>query len=192
MLPPSTSSQLLQRVARGDGAAVREVLRAHGPLVQALVRGRVRDPGIAEDLVQEIFIQVWRNAHRYDPAIASESTWIATIARRRLIDRVRRTTAEPQPVPLEFDFERETGDDPAQAAETGDEARFTARTLNKLEPGQRRLLALALVQGLTHAQIATVTGLPLGTVKTRLRQGLERARTLMREARAGSTGEAPA
>ena len=92
---------LLIRVAEGDPGAVREVLSRYSALVWSLASGLSKDPHEVEDVVQDIFVDVWRSAKRYDPKMASEATFIATIARRRVIDRRRRAGRRVDPEPLE-------------------------------------------------------------------------------------------
>ena len=121
--------------------------------------------------MQEIFTDVWRSAHRYDASAGTEKVFITTIARRRLIDRMRRLANR---VPMESaDSLDELGfHTPDTAAEVSVEAERAARVLVTLRPEQRRVIELGLLQGLSHSEIASVTGMPLGTVKTFMRRGL--------------------
>ena len=171
---------LLQRVARGDSAAVTLVLDRYGALVWSIIRRQIGAED-AEEVVQEVFIDVWKSAARYAPERASEATFIATIARRRLIDHRRRVGRAPTLEEFEEGLSGET--DVADHVELADEARIAREALEQLKPNQRRVLKLAIVEGLTHTQIAEVTRLPLGTVKSHARRGLERVRSLL-EARA--------
>ena len=178
---------LLQRVARGDSAAVSLVLDRYGALVWTITR---RQLGVddAEEVVQEIFIDVWKSAARYVPERGSEATFITTIARRRLIDHRRRIGRQPRHEELE---ESLTGDaDAADPMELEDEAKVASEALERLKPDQRRVLILAIVEGLTHTQIAEVTRLPLGTVKSHARRGLERIRSLLESRSPKPVGEA--
>ena len=168
---------LLERVARGEAEAVPLLLDRYGPLIWSVVRRQV-PPDVADDLVQEVCIQLWKSAARYDPKIASEATFITTIARRRLIDHRRRIgrrsdseelTEEALPPP----------DPETDHVELADEARLAQEAIATLKPDQKRVLELSLVEGLTHVQIAEVTRLPLGTVKSHARRGLERVRSLL-------------
>jgi RNA polymerase sigma-70 factor (ECF subfamily) len=184
---PRTERQpsLLERVAGGDRAAVPRLLDEYGPLVWSIARKLVGTAG-AEDVVQEVFIQLWKNAHRFDPERASEATFITTIARRRAIDHQRRVGRRPELEELPDEAPAET--DALAAVELIDEARVAAEALAQLKPEQQQVLRLALVEGLTHTQIAVVTKLPLGTVKSHARRGLERVRALLKERRAGGEG----
>lgn len=168
---------LLQRVAKGDEVAVRECIDKFGGLIWSLARRMV--PREAEDAVQEIFVEIWKNAYRYDPAVASETAFVAMIARRRLIDRRRRIERRPDEVMLSDDSpEADKGLPPA--SEVSEEARRAAAALNQLSTEQQRVLRLSIYRGLSHERIATVTGLPLGTVKTHARRGLMRIRDLLK------------
>jgi RNA polymerase sigma-70 factor (ECF subfamily) len=151
--------------------------QVYGPLVWAIVQRRVRDQSAAEDLTQEIFTEVWKNAARHDPAISGEGGFIAMIARRRAIDWVRRQQRLPEiePLPASADFAAAT-EDPGQAIDR--EALWKA--LERLPEETRRLFSMHFEQGMTHAEIADQTGLPLGSVKTRLRRGLIEARAMFK------------
>lgn len=167
----------LQRIAAGDGAAVRSCIDRHGPLVWALVRRATLDHAEAEDLVQEIFVDLWASAGRFDPEVASETTFVAMIARRRLIDRRRRLGRCPRGEPVAIPGDRAaTAPGVERTLELRDEAEAARRALGDLRPDQRLVLLLAIEQGLTYEQIARQTGMPLGTVKTHARRGLIRLR----------------
>jgi RNA polymerase sigma-70 factor (ECF subfamily) len=129
----------------------------------------------AEDAVQEIFIDIWRSAGRYDEAYASEVAFVAMIARRRLIDRLRRHERQPHISSLE-DITVEPGVRLDEQAEVCAEAALAARAVQQLRPEQQKVLQLAVYQGLSHQEIAQATGMPLGTVKTHVRRGLIQVR----------------
>ena len=158
---------LLGRVAAGDQAAVRECIARYGGLVWSLARRF--ETGDAEDAVQEIFLDLWKSAARFDRQIASEAAFVAMIARRRLIDRKRtrgrRPTIDPN---SELPAVASEGSGP----ETCAEANQAARALDKLRPEQRQVLLLATCHGMSHGEIAAQTGMPLGTVKAHARRGL--------------------
>jgi RNA polymerase sigma-70 factor (ECF subfamily) len=183
-----SAPDLLPLIAAGDGEAVHACLRRYGPLVWSLAKRLGADVAAVEDLVQDIFIEIWRKADRYDASRASETTFIATIARRRVIDR-RRRDARGAEQDLENVPEAVLASaDPGFArVEHGDEARRARAALEMLQPDQRRVILLAVVEGLTHRSIARATGIPLGTVKSHIRRGLERAARLLR----GPEGSAP-
>lgn len=169
---------LLQQVAAGDSTAVRRCIDRYSSLVWSLVRSQLQDFSLAEDLVQEIFIELWRSASRFDPAISSEGNFIAVVARRRLIDRRRSLGRRSETEGIE-DLNVPTEDSSLERVDVGDEARLATQALEKLRPEQRHVLELSVVAGLSHSQIAHNTGMPLGTVKSHLRRGLDRVRELL-------------
>ena len=171
------SESLLQRIARGDQSAVPECIARYGGLVWSIAeRFLGGDRAEAEDATQEVFIDLWSHAGRFDPEIASEPTFVALIARRRFIDRRRRLGRRPEPAPLPTDLLCPTSFRP-DPLEIQDEADRAIRALADLDPDRRLVLELAIHQGLTHEQIARSTGLPLGTVKTHARRGLMQLRS---------------
>ncbi|WP_165247082.1 RNA polymerase sigma factor [Paludisphaera soli] len=170
------SESILVRIARGDRAAVRDCLDRHGGLVWSIARRLCPDPADAEDAVQEVFIDLWSAAPRYDPDVAAESTFVAMIARRRLIDRRRRASRRPDHSPLPETLAAPPHEGP-DAVERRDEADRAARALGGLDEGQRLVLTLSIYHGLTYDEIARRTGLPPGTVKTHARRGLIRLRS---------------
>ena len=164
---PSPAPALLQRVAAGDGVAVREVLSVYGGLVWSIARKF--EAGDAEDAVQEIFLDLWKSAARFDPAIASEAAFIAMIARRRLIDR--RRTNRRRPATEDISEVPSIPDEGVTGPDVCAEANQAARALQHLRPEQRQVLVLSS-QGLSHGEISAQTGMPLGTVKAHARRGL--------------------
>ncbi len=168
-LPP-----VLGRVAAGDPAATRECLARYGNLVWSIARRF--EAADAEDAVQEIFLDLWKSAARFDPQVASEAAFVAMIARRRLIDRrrmrMRRPTADQVLAGDSSDGMLALDPNPTATADTCAEAKQAARALEQLRPEQRQVLVLSTVQGLSHGEIAEHTGMPLGTVKAHARRGL--------------------
>jgi RNA polymerase sigma-70 factor (ECF subfamily) len=171
------SSSLLRRVAEGDSSAVRECLDRFGDVVWTLARRASPSASDAEDAVQEIFLDLWKSAHRYDPAIASETTFVAMIARRRLIDRRRSSQRRPRTEPLPETSEV-PADDPAPA-ELCMEAALAAKAVAQLRPEHRQMLLLSTCHGLSHQEIADSTGVPLGTVKAHVRRALLHVRAAL-------------
>ncbi len=173
----------MPRIARGEAAAVEACMQRFAPLVWSLAKRMTRDVGLIEELVQEIFVDVWRSANRFDPAVASESTFIATIARRRIIDRQRRA-ARSSTVELPDDSSLVAEPEPDLVrVDTHDESQRAVRALAQIKPEQRRLILMAVVDGLTHQEISTATGIPLGTVKSHIRRGLDRTAQILRDPR---------
>jgi RNA polymerase sigma-70 factor, ECF subfamily len=169
---------VLHRIASGDKNAVQECLKLYGGLVWSLARRMSANTEDAEDAVQEIFIDIWKNAARFDEAQASETTFVAMIARRRLIDRLRKTNRQPKADSLE-DVLVEPSGNFAQQMQTNVEAREIVRVMNDLRPEQRQVLNLSIFQGLSHQEISDKTGMPVGTVKTHARRGLMQIRELL-------------
>lgn len=179
--------KLLERVARGDRTATQECIRRHGAMVWSLaLRSTHGNRADAEDAVQEIFIEVWRAAGKYDPSKGSESLFVAMIARRRLIDRFRAKAPETTDID---DVEIIAEDDPAQDAELGADFNAVRAGLAQLKPEERKVLDLGFVYGMTQSEIVERTGMPLGTVKSHMRRGLIRLREWMQVGSAGRAGE---
>jgi RNA polymerase sigma-70 factor (ECF subfamily) len=178
---------ILERIAKGHPGAVQECIDRYGGLVWSLARRFCKNPSDAEDAVQEIFLDVWRSAPRFDPSVAAEATFIAMISRRRLIDRGRRTTrTTPSLDAGEFGSTIGDGQPPvAEPIEVGEDAQRAAIALDSLKPEQQKVLRLSIYQGLSHEKIAEATGLPLGTVKTHVRRGLIRLREILSGTTAG-------
>jgi RNA polymerase sigma factor (sigma-70 family) len=175
------SDSLLQRIAAGDSNAVQACIDQYSGLVWSLARRLCPSHAEAEESVQEVFISVWENADRFDPSIASETTFIAMIARRRLIDRRRKQQRRPDhnsPVSQD-DVQIADGRFDHDVAETTDEAARAVAALNQLRPEQREVLELSIMHGRKYEQIATTIGIPVGTVKTHARRGLIRLRELL-------------
>jgi RNA polymerase sigma-70 factor (ECF subfamily) len=171
---------ILADVAAGQGEAMEACIAEFGGMVWSLALKMSPSREDAEEGVQEVFIDVWRHAARFDPAVSSEATFVAMIARRRLIDRHRRRRSRPLFTRLESSPPM-----PAPTAaiplEIADEAARVRRCLDRLRPEERRVLELALGEGLTQAAIAERTGLPIGTIKSHARRGLIRLRQLVEE-----------
>jgi RNA polymerase sigma-70 factor (ECF subfamily) len=132
----------------------------------------------AEDAVQEIFLDIWKNAERFDDELGSETTFIAMIARRRLIDRIRVAGRRLSPDSLE-DVLVEPGTRSDLHVQLCAEAREAAKAMEGLSFEQKRVLHLSIVQGFSHQEIADHTGMPLGTVKTHARRGLLHTRQIL-------------
>lgn len=150
----------------------------YGALVWSLARRHVRQHADAEDAVQDVLIDVWRNAARFDSTIASEATFIATIARRRLVDRHRKQsrrvatqTMVEEPVLADRSHQAEL--------EEREDAQRVRQLMSGLRAEEKRVLELGLLEGLSQSQISEASGMPLGTVKTHTRRGLKRLREMM-------------
>ncbi|MBO6739630.1 MAG: sigma-70 family RNA polymerase sigma factor [Phycisphaerales bacterium] len=172
---------LLTEVANGDQEAMRTLIKRYSGLVWSLVRRKISSQNDAEDLVQEIFADIWKSAHRYDPSIGSEDTFVAMITRRRIIDQIRRIGRSPTQVTLDAPNARIacSENEDIERFDTTPNAKRVMRVLRSLRPERRQTIELAVVHGLSHSQIAESTGMPLGTVKAHLRRGLDEVRTLL-------------
>lgn len=172
---PIVANTILQRIALGEKAAVQECLSRYGGLVWSLARRFLGNATEAEDAVQDIFVELWKNAAKFNPSLSSEPTYITMVTRRRLIDRRRKIVRRPELVQLP-DAVASKQQPGTNQIELIDEAAQAAAALLELRPEQQQVLKLAVYHGLTHEEIAQNTGMPLGTVKTHARRGLIRLR----------------
>ena len=164
-------STILQRIAERDQTAIDECLDSYGGLVWSICRQYCSSVSDAEDAVQEIFVEIWQSADRFDPERSAEPTFISVIARRRLIDRYRKQTRIPEVV----SYDQQAIDIPVSSddhAEVADEARKAAKCFGKLNDRQREILGLSIHQGRAHGWIAKALKMPLGSVKSYARRGL--------------------
>ncbi len=178
---------VLEKVAAGEPGAVDECLARYGGLVWALAQRFSHNPADAEDAVQDVFTDLWRYAKRFDPRVSPEATFVAMIARRRLIDRRRRLTRQVPTTDLDQALAVAAAPAPKRL-ELSDEVRKVREQFEHLREEERQVLELAVCQGLTQVEISNRTGLPLGTVKTHARQGLIRLRKLVNDSHAIATG----
>ncbi|MBO3751375.1 ECF RNA polymerase sigma factor SigK [Streptosporangiaceae bacterium NEAU-GS5] len=169
---------LLVRVARGDETAFERIYDALSAPVFGLVRRVVRDRAQAEEVAQEVMVEVWRTAARFDPGRGSAMSWVLTMAHRRAVDRVRSAQAsadrERRAVREEVAY-----DQVAEAVTTRLEGERVRRCLDGLTELQRQAVTLAYYGGYSYPEVAGLLQTPLGTVKTRMRDGLVRLRDCM-------------
>ena len=185
------AESFLHRIAQGDKTAVQDCLSKYGGLVWSLARRMSPNAEDAEDAVQEIFVDVWKNAERFDETQSSETTFIAMIARRRLIDRLRSAKRRIATDSIE-EMISEPNNRADEEMQTTIEAKDAARALRQLRPEQRQVLQLSIIQGLSHQEISDATGMPLGTVKTHARRGLLQVREFLGMSHSQETGGAAA
>lgn len=159
-----------------DQSAFADVFRHFAPRVKAFLIKSGADPSLAEECMQDVMATLWRKAHMYDPARASVATWIFTIARNRKIDLLRRYA---RPNPEELPWGPEQPPNQADVLALQEDTTRLAEALAKLPEKQRELIKHAYYGDLTHSEIAIATGLPLGTIKSRIRLALERLRHSM-------------
>ena len=168
---------LLRRAGRADEAAFARLYDATSSRVFGLALRVVRDPAQAEEVTQEAFLEIWRTASRFDPALGSAFAWILTITHRKAVDRVRSaeastrrdTTYQQRNQPIDHDTT-------AEAVQASLEARRVRGALKTLTDVQQEAIGLAYFGGYTHTEVATMLDLPVGTAKTRIRDGLIRLR----------------
>ncbi|MEP7022281.1 MAG: sigma-70 family RNA polymerase sigma factor [Actinomycetota bacterium] len=182
-LPPAARpgddlDELLGAVARGDQGAFDQMYRLLRPSVYRRVRAVLRDQAQSEEVAQEVMLEIWSNAVRYDPARGSAAAWVMTIAHRRAVDRVRSVAAAADRdrrgfVPAAL-WDR-VGD---AAADAADRERLI-RCLDQLSGRQREAITLAFYGGHSYRQVAGILGAPVGTVKSRIRDGLIQLRNSM-------------
>ncbi|MEU2507317.1 ECF RNA polymerase sigma factor SigK [Streptomyces sp. NPDC007863] len=171
---------VMRRVARGDKDAFATLYDALAPLVFGIVVRVVRDRAQSEEVLQEVMIDLWRQAARYEPAAGTVTTWAATIAHRRAVDRVRSAQAASDRELTQAAREHTIAfDEVAEQVETRLESERVRRCLRGLTELQRQAVTLAYYRGLTYREVAQTLRTPLPTVKTRMRDGLIRLRDCM-------------
>lgn len=171
---------LMAAVARGDEAAFAELYDRMAGQVFGVVRRVVRDPAQSEEVAQEVFVEVWRTAARFEPDRGSTRTWVLTMAHRRAIDRVRSEQASRDRTQrVAYRDGAPPFDEVAEQAETNFEHHQVRSALDQLTDLQRQAVDLAFYGGYTYREVAELLDTPLGTVKTRLRDGLIRLRDAM-------------
>ncbi|MGW4029680.1 sigma-70 family RNA polymerase sigma factor [Streptomyces sp. NPDC004838] len=169
--------QLLGQVAQGDQEAFSRVYDAVCGPVLGLVRAVLRDPAQSEEVAQEVLIEVWRTAARFQPARGSAMTWVLTLAHRRAVDRVRSAQAATDRERRAALLDRTPAfDEVTEQVEARLEREQVRRCLGGLTELQRQSVTLAYYRGLAYREVAELLSVPLGTVKTRLRDGLIRLR----------------
>lgn len=168
---------LLPRVADGDHQAFEELYALVSGPVYGLVRRVLRDPAQSEEVAQEVLLELWRTAARFDPARGTALSWILTLAHRRAVDRVRSARAAgDRERRLARRGEGPAFDQVAEAVEGSLEREWVRRCLDRLTDLQHQALTLAYYDGYTYREVARRLSVPLGTVKTRMRDGLLRLR----------------
>lgn len=169
---------LLKRISRHQQPALKEFYGRHNGMLRNVVKSFVHEHAETEDVLQEIFLQIWKEAERYSPKAGKPLGWVVTIARRRAIDRLRRRQAYCRARERYGDQVERQPMRPRTEAEKvfvmGDLHSFLKRRMSNLPSFQRQVIDLAFFKGLSHREIANVTRTPLGTVKTRLELGLQK------------------
>jgi RNA polymerase sigma-70 factor, ECF subfamily len=173
-------SELLRLCGRGDEHAFARLYDAVSSRVYGMALRVVRDPAQAEEVAQEAFLDIWRTAGRFEPERGSALGWLLTIVHRKAVDRVRSAEASTR---RDTTYHQQNHivehDSTAEAAQASMEARRVRAALDSLTPIQREALELAYFGGYTHTEVASMLDLPVGTAKTRIRDGLIRLRDTM-------------
>ena len=184
MLMTLSENELLQQVARQDQEALMALYQRYGALVYGLCLRVLRQPGWAEEVTQDVFLKLWRQPDRWDPSLGQFSSWLLTISRNAAIDRLR---SEGRQAQAAWGADEEGADSTVDlhlfAAEQTNwlNGQLLRRLLGQLPPEQRQLIELAFFEGYSHSELADLLHLPLGTVKTRLRMGMQKLRGLWEE-----------
>lgn len=174
--------ELLQAISHGQDGALLELFDRYGDRVLGLARKICFDLMIAEEVTQEVFLRVWQKADQFDPRKGKLRTWLLTIARNRAIDRMRKEGRRPPREAVDW-IEDDWRPEVTDPLSEGDEPRWRSLrfALAELPAEQRETLILAYYHGMSHSQIAEYLGEPLGTVKTRIRLGMDKLRKSWRE-----------
>ncbi len=180
----SPEAALLEQIAKGNQDALMGLYQQYGNLVFSLALRVLREPALAEEITQDVFLKLWRQPDRWNPALGQFSSWLLTITRNAAIDRLRRENRQPN---VAWDAQTEIDDYTLRTASASDQvAWFDGQLLRKLLRNlpreQAELIELAFFEGYTHSELADLLGLPLGTVKTRLRMGMQKLRLAWDEA----------
>jgi RNA polymerase sigma-70 factor (ECF subfamily) len=178
----SGTAALMARVAQRDESALGELYDATSRLVYGLVLRLVHERATAEDLTMEVYLQVWRTAQSYNSTRGSVNSWLITVARSRAIDYLRSSHARFAQHRQSLDAAQELRDgaaSPEVAIAGRDRAEVVRKAMDTLPPEQRQLIELGYYSGLSHTEIAEQLGLPLGTVKSRIRTAMLRLREML-------------
>ena len=173
---PRDLEALLVAAARGDTRAFGRLYDLVSPAVWRVVKRVVRDPRLAEDVTQEVFVQLWQKASRFDPTRGSARAFTLTVAHRRAVDAVRKEQTHRDATERAGRTEAAAAPDTARVALSRIDRNSVRAALASLTDPQRRCIELAYFGGLSQSQIASTLDIPLGTVKTRVREGLIRLR----------------
>lgn len=167
-------ASLMDRVSRGDQSAFANLYDELSGVVFGAIKRVLRDPAMSEEVAQEVFVELWRTAARFDPERASVTTWAITLARRRAVDRVRREQSQRDRIERSAMRRADEVDMPDDAVVSSLDAERVTRALADLPDEQRVVIEMAFIAGDSHAVIAERLSVPLGTVKGRVRLGLKK------------------
>jgi RNA polymerase sigma-70 factor (ECF subfamily) len=176
---------LLALIARSQAEALEALYNRYSRLVFGLALNALGERSLAEEVSQDVFLRVWQNAHTYQPGQGRVSAWLTSIARNRAIDIYRQRQVRPESRSQSLDslpdFDPPSDQDVEQEVESAQQSQRVRRCLRAIPADQRQCLALAYFRGNTQEEIAAALGLPLGTVKTRIRLGMQKLRQLLSE-----------
>jgi len=175
--------ECLHRIADGDESALGALYDQLGGLLFSLARRITGNDREAEEVVQDVFVNAWRNASAFDAQRANATTWLTSMTRNKAIDRLRASRRRLPAAPQDAEFMPEAVDpaaNPSQIAQSDDRAARIVGWMSELPPNQRQAVELAFFDGLTHPEIATRLNETIGTVKSRIRLGLDRLRQKMK------------
>jgi RNA polymerase sigma-70 factor (ECF subfamily) len=167
---------LIERIVARDERAVGELYDRHSRLLYGLILRVLRDRGDAEEVLQEVLLLVWTRAETYNVSLGSPAAWLVRVARNRAIDRLRANSVRVRAVESAPEPESRRTDNPEASASLTEQQRVVVRALDALPPEQRTLIEQAYYFGLTQSELAEKFNLPLGTVKTRVRTGMQTLR----------------
>ena len=179
--PTPTDAELLHAVARGDESALAALYDRYASILLGLLLRILHSRAEAEDVLQEVFVQVWRRADSFDESRGRGFTWLVTLARSRAIDRLRALDSRQRAATASAAEASEVVSDASLDAFRSEQREIVRAALAQLTEDQRRTLLLAYEEGLTQSEIAARLNQPLGTVKTRTRAGLMKLRELLRD-----------
>lgn len=181
-VPKEESIGLLRKIASGDRAAFSRFYDLFAPFVFSFALRLLRNRADAEDLLQEVFVQVWRQAAQYDKGRGAPEAWISVMTKNRAIDKMRSLRSRERGTDsFRNDVERREGETEGRDGAKIDARLIAETSLSRIPPDERKALEMAYFDGLTQTEIAEKLGAPLGTVKTRIRSGLKRLRALVGE-----------
>jgi len=176
---PLALESLLSRTGQGDASAFAELYQRTSMRLFGICLRMLRDRNEAEDVLQEVFVTVWRRARDFESTLAAATTWLVTLARNRAIDRLRQRRMRVPLEPIDFDTLADGRVVPAVDAEASQEYRRLRRCLESLEPDDRKSVREAFFSGATYKELAERCQVPLGTMKSRIRRALAQLRTCL-------------
>jgi RNA polymerase sigma-70 factor, ECF subfamily len=182
---PADDFALMNAIAEGDASALSALYDRHAAAVMGVGVRILRDRAEADEMTGDVFIELWNRAERYDPSRGHPLAYMLGLARSRALDRLRARTRRERLFVAPGAYDGSGPDDPFRDSANAQMRSLLDRALSRLHPGQRQALELAYFDGMSHSEVAEATGEPLGTVKTRIRQGIVR----LREALAAAYGQ---